>query len=529
MSQDPVTHISILRKLCRIPSKSCQREETARVGITSHHQLLAKTQSACFTAALLDSKCNSTTPHRSLFIIDNMAEVTPPMFEDEQLDAQGQNVRLSRLYTQLCLCFPLNGMEPESLSHLHRYLEDGLKRLTMSFPWVAGHVVDEDSVFKIKPSGRFPALLVKDLRTQLPPFCEYQAKGFPFHMLDEDVIAPRKTLPERFDEPASVLLVQANLVDGGALLVVNGQHNCMDMHGQAQIIHLLAKACCNEGYTEEELRLGNLPRADIIPVLETEDSPSAQPTLPHETAGVDSGTSLQDSHTKLQCTWAYFLFSQSALVELKALAVKSMTADYVSTDDALSALIWQAVTRTRLARFDSRTVTSTFDRQVDARRHLDTPPAYTGNVVHKVSSTLPMHHILDMPLGVLASHLRTSLQSTDIAHEVRRAATKAHQATSASRSRSSQHNSGTTRGTLPPTDIRMSSWAKEDCYHVDFGGLLGKPEAVRRPNFPAWEGLVYLLPKKLDGEIAIALCLREEDMEELKGDDTFTRFCSYIV
>lgn len=70
----------------------------------------------------------------------------------------------------------------------------------------------------------------------------------------------------------------------------------------------------------------------------------------------------------------------------------------------------------------------------------------------------------------------------------------------------------------------MSSWAKEKCYSLNFGGLLGKSIAVRRPGFEAWEGLGYFIPKSLDGEIVVALCLRGEDMENLKADSEFGKF-----
>jgi hypothetical protein len=200
----------------------------------------------------------------------------------------------------------------------------------------------------------------------------------------------------------------------------------------------------------------------------------------------------------------------------------------VSTDDVLSALIWQAVTRARHTRLESGNGTSRYDRQVDARKYLDTPSEYTGNVVHKVTSKLAVQDVLEMSLSALALHLRTSLQDADITHDVRLAATKAHRATVASRTQSPQYTFSTTRGMLPPTDVRISSWAKEDCHHPDLGRVLGRPKAVRRPSFPAWEELVYLLPKKPDGEVAVALCLRDEDLEELKRDDAFTKFCSYI-
>jgi hypothetical protein len=37
-----------------------------------------------------------------------------------------------------------------------------------------------------------------------------------------------------------------------------------------------------------------------------------------------------------------------------------------------------------------------------------------------------------------------------------------------------------------------------------------------------------LIPKSLDGEIAVAVCLRDEDMERLKADEEFARHGTYI-
>jgi hypothetical protein len=414
-------------------------------------------------------------------------------------------------------------------------LETGLKRLATHFPWVAGQVVYEGSAFKIKPFEDLPLLLVKDLRGRLPAFGEYQAAGFPFRMLDENVIAPRNTLPERFGEPAPVMLLQATIVHGGVLLVVSGQHNCMDIRGQAQILHLLAKACRSEKYSEEEMQGGNLPRADIIPLSNEYDGSredgSALPQNRNEGAKRDTPTCDHIGKQQSSC-WTYFLFSRLSLASLKEIAVEPLSSGFVSTDDVLSAFIWQAITRTRLARPEFpatyNVASTTLDRQVDARKHLGIPTAYTGNVVHKVSTTLPMQRLCEIPLGHLASHLRKCLQGSNTAYEVSRAATKVQQ----SRVRLSQSSSlgmfGTLRSTLPLTDVRISSWAKEECYHLDFGGLLGKPEAVRRPSFQAWEGLVYILPRRPDGELAVAVCLHPEDVLRLRNDEGFLKYCDYI-
>jgi len=76
----------------------------------------------------------------------------------------------------------------------------------------------------------------------------------------------------------------------------------------------------------------------------------------------------------------------------------------------------------------------------------------------------------------------------------------------------------------------LSSWAKyTEIWSSDFGLGLGKPESVRRPLFrPAKEGLVYLLPKRPDGEIVAVLCMREEDLSRLKEDKEWMRWTRWI-
>ena len=74
----------------------------------------------------------------------------------------------------------------------------------------------------------------------------------------------------------------------------------------------------------------------------------------------------------------------------------------------------------------------------------------------------------------------------------------------------------------------LSSWAKLDCYELDFNLGLGNPEAVRRPQFEPVESLIYLMPRRLDGEIAVAVCLRDGDVERLRVDDGFAKYGRYI-
>lgn len=53
---------------------------------------------------------------------------------------------------------------------------------------------------------------------------------------------------------------------------------------------------------------------------------------------------------------------------------------------------------------------------------------------------------------------------------------------------------------------------------------------MRRPRLEEGvrEGLVYFLPKRLDGEFVVGVCLRGEDLGRLREDREFGRFGEYI-
>jgi len=42
------------------------------------------------------------------------------------------------------------------------------------------------------------------------------------------------------------------------------------------------------------------------------------------------------------------------------------------------------------------------------------------------------------------------------------------------------------------------------------------------------ESLLYLMPRRPDGEISAARCLRDEDMALLRADEEFAKYGSYI-
>ncbi|KAJ9606658.1 hypothetical protein H2200_008666 [Cladophialophora chaetospira] len=448
-----------------------------------------------------------------------------------QLDILGRGTGLFKLYTQLCLCFD-NSNGP-SQSETVDILTNGLELLAASFPWVAGQVVNTEpdgkaESYRIVPHEKIPRLVIKDLRDSLSMDTLRQA-NFPSSMLDESVVAPINTLAAGTEGPAPVFAVQANLVKGGLLLTFVTQHNTMDMTGMAQVMNLLSLACRGDPFTVEELRIGNLDRHNLIPLLDEDYTPG--PELDRQIAKIPTHATVEnalgegpDTSSPPHCSWTYFVFSGIALAVLKSIATISLASktQYVSTDDVLSAFIWQAVTKARLSRLNPAEET-TFARATDPRRYLDIPASYPGLVQNMTYATYNLGQIVKEPLGAIASELRTGVdpKTSNLGYATRALTTWFHRAEDKS-------NINVTATLDLSKDIMLSSWAKYDCYDLEFNLGLGKPEAVRRPQFTPVESLFYLMPKRPDGEIAAALCLRDEDLERLKGDAEFMRYAVYV-
>jgi trichothecene 3-O-acetyltransferase len=104
---------------------------------------------------------------------------------NDSLNVFEQQPGLNQLYTQMCFCFPV----ATSSSHpaIINTLTEGLKRLSETFPWVAGQIVNEGAsegntgLFKIKPLEKIPRLVVKDLRNDpsIPTMDEFRRANFP--------------------------------------------------------------------------------------------------------------------------------------------------------------------------------------------------------------------------------------------------------------------------------------------------------------------------------------------------------------
>jgi hypothetical protein len=470
------------------------------------------------------------------------------------LDILGEQPALFKLYTQLLFIFPIS--EHATQSSITTVITEGLKRLSEAFPWIAGQVtkttsLNGDDIFKIVEFEPAPRLVIKDYTqdASIPTLIELRERDFPMSMLGEQTWAPCPTLtglefnPLKplgpADEPAPVFLLQLSFVKEGVVLCVNAQHNVMDMTGQGHVIALLSKACRGEDFTNEEVEIGNMERKKLIPMLGDEWKPGPEldmQTIKHSSASENEEkkeptapapdiVSLPPTQsTQPKCSWSYFMFSASSLATLKDVATKSLPegTPYITTDDALSAFIFQCILRARQSRLSPST-TVKFSRAVDVRRYLNIPATYPGILQNLTYHSYSLSSLLSFPVGQIAAEMRRKVDpaQSSLAYDTRSLAafvSKPGNKTKASFTAKMNLNS----------DIMLSSWSKIKGYEMDFGLGLGKPLAVRRPGFVPVESLLYLMPKALDEGIALAVCLREEDLEKLKTDEEFGKMARYI-
>lgn len=445
-----------------------------------------------------------------------------------QVDALGQQPSLN-LYTQLTLCYPV--ADASSYATIVSTLNDGLEQLAAKVPWAAGEVVVEGAsegnsgMTIIKPMEELPRVVVKDLRNDpsAPSMQTLRDAEFPMSLLDENMLCPRNTLPGTPGEPTSrpVFFVQATFVSGGLLLSFVGQHQVMDMIGQGFLMDLLNMACHHEEFTDKELSNANVARENIIPLLdESEKTGVEHQVVPSVPSNNETPSPVTTPPSPPPTTWAYFSFDAPALASLKSIATETVPSGFISTDDALSALIWQSIIRARLARL-SPADKATFARAVDLRSILGLEAKYPGVVQNMAYNTLTMQQIVDEPLGVLASRLRAALDRDALGSHTRALATHL--------SRAQDKKSVYVLAPLNlSADMMLSSWSKVECWDLDFNMGLGKPEAVRRPKFSPFPSLMYLMPKAPNGEVSAAICLTDEDMDRLKADKEFIKFGRFI-
>lgn len=313
----------------------------------------------------------------------------------------------------------------------------------------------------------------------------------------------------------------------------------MDCVGMGEITRMMARIMSGIDLSDDDLTLGNQPRGHVIPLLGDEFQPQFGP-----------GTELDDVYLKptsfstaagfasIDMTspprWVYLNFTNESLGRLKDEAAREglePSTPYITTDDAICALLWQRINKARHARLG--TYTSRLGRVVNVRKCFGLK-GYLGNMGDTVEylddAEKTRVDIWKRPLGSVASQLRAGLQAeqydTVIKHHMQALATML------ARSKGEDKNKlGFGANIDFNKDLYVSSYTKVfQCCDWSFGPLLGVPEVGRRPQMAnsALPGLLMFMPKSKNGDLAVAAALSELDIATLRGDQTLIAFAEFL-
>lgn len=447
---------------------------------------------------------------------------------DIPLDLFGQADSLS-IITPFVYIFALPNPD---IAHLTSVIGAGLERLTDTFPWVAGRITntgrtsESSGIFKITPHKAIPELTVRDWRddTRVPTMDHLGKAGIPCSMIKEEFFAPvhvNTTPGFELEDRSPILQLQLSIIIGGVVFSLMANHQALDGIAQDQIACLLDKACNNIPYTAEEVRTGNLRRETIVKPFDSAWQPGvgeANLQIPETTI-----TKADMSKPYVEHRWTHICFSPTALKALKSDVSRSLGSGFVSTDDALTALIWQSVSRARSVRLPA-SASTTISRAVNPRKYLDIPATYPGYVNSNACSSGSIDCITRCSLASIALELRTKVDplTSGLRDSTRGVATMLY--------RAKDRNTVPVHGSVDSnSDIMLSSWANMRGYDFDFGLGLGKPTHFRRMDHQRIPSLAFLLPRRPDGEIILSICLRIDDIALLRLDSTFTTYGRFIM
>ncbi|KAI9861859.1 MAG: hypothetical protein M1824_001970 [Vezdaea acicularis] len=418
-------------------------------------------------------------------------------------------------YSRIILAFPIHGAD--DVPKVEQTLSAGLTRLVQQIPQFSGKLV-------LQKGGRLevhehvvPKLVVSHLK-DFPTFQELQAGKFPMSQLSED-LTPIGSMPGP-DVLLPTLAVQANFISGGLLLCFCVHHALMDGSAYETSLKIWARACQPDDDQEaNELPTSRSEDKELLTKGGRLDPSMATPAYTiYETLELKLAASMAPFKNGIPpMTACIFRFSLSSLSKLKQDA--TIDGSRVSTNDAVSALLWITISAIRAARVenDDKEI-SKLGMAVDGRSRTipKLAPEYLGNVNIYSLAAMSFSDLTPSNLGNVAKEIRRSVSQIDDRHI---------------RNVIAVIDSLSEVRTLAPSfqtfgkDLAITSWSKLGLYQTEWG-ILGRPVAVRMPK-AAFDGLAIVLPQLPDGTLEVLVGLREDDMQLIRVDETFGKYATF--
>lgn len=455
---------------------------------------------------------------------------------------------MPRLYTRFVLCFSL---APDAdHKKVASDLKAGLAATLTEIPFLAGDIVaEEGGKEKVQLEIGEDAGVDFTVRDYTLPetrglwttgsYKELEAAHFPITSLTDSLLSPTGMIPMAPRNP--VIAVQANFIDGGLLLVFSKHHSGTDGTGNMVMLKSWARntalAAAGQKVTPTALPKEAFDRSVLMegtPGQDIKDWPNWSKIVKTETDlhGFKTRGLKFDGDGKLEAQQkvvvpslksGFWYFSPSKLAALKEAASTKIPGDpWISTNDALCALIWRQVTLARDLK--AREMPSSNLMVAANLRSRMSPPLYEKYLGNAATNAWQ-----NSSVDVLCDPSRAALQRTAIS--IRKAVDSLNETTvrgliglidSMPMVTSMTPNCKNLLGPdITITNISTSGW-----YTFDWGQDLGKIDRARMPTV-AFDGVCVVFPKLRDGSIELLTMFEESVMEMLKADKAFTEFAEW--
>ena len=454
------------------------------------------------------------------------------------------------------LTFPMS--QSASKQSTFAVLTEGLARLLADRPFLSGRIVRESERtgkdrlraghlrMEMPESSPKTQITLNDMTTPGHPwqasYQELAEAGMPSSMLEREVIGPKRTIQQ------SPLKVQVNFIHGGCLIFICSSHVFVDAWGFYVMVDTWAGYC--RQVQEQSLKIPTTldePQQDsgVHPALTRQVSSDRYQRLKQRTElwemlGLDWRPYGQSSATlsaRLSLPEAVrtcvFTLDPPSLAKLKAEAAvaASQRAEVpISTNDALLALLWRCILKIRVSggkKLFLGTDESMHMVAVNARKQLSPPVplSYIGNVVLYSMVKLPIS-LLTSPETSIATIARALRESIDTHRNPDLVRDAIDLATGIPDVRHLSLAFPTWLG----ENLVTSSILSIPFYEVDFGRLFGESGKADFFRYPkgGFEGLCFVMPRKIDGIVEIHLSMEGSQMDALMNDSEFIEYAKLI-
>lgn len=343
---------------------------------------------------------SKNTRSRTFDVVDLKTEPAEETFSISLLDCI-----MPQMYVPITCTYGIgNGVDIEAVIS---DLCSGLKRLLSDYRFLAGSLFETGAgtcFVKRGPShARFTVHIEDHTQGEFPSYDELVKRHFPVTELDVRMLPPgfEPSPTSSAAEGNPAMLVQFNIIKGGLVIGAVFHHLLIDAKGlDAVMAHwaahtrALRTGTSTPPFDPSDLKVPRLHSATPDTFDETKQPIPSLKYAPNAPPTSDIPPSAMDQHI-----WH---ISASKLATLKASAAPKAPGDaWVSTNDCITALMWRAVTRSRLAMHniadpmtDNRLVA--LENSLDVRASIPggVPAAYAGNVVMFSKAMMPLGELV---------------------------------------------------------------------------------------------------------------------------------------